>query len=134
MRSIRFGCVAVILTVVLALAHGAPDAKASTPTAAPVALVYVASSPSDNPNASNVINTFAADSSGRLTRVGSPLTANVGDMVVNGKYLIGLNRAIPYIPRFLMEPNGTLHWLQSTKVRTGCGGGIGPLILDHTGS
>jgi hypothetical protein len=110
------------------------DATVAAASTAPVAFVYVASSPSDALNASNVINTFAADGSGRLTRVGSPITANVGDMVVNGKYLLGLNRAIPYIPRFLMEPNGTLRWIQSTKVRTGCGGGIGPLILDHTGS
>ena len=139
MRSVRFGCVSAILTVVFALVHSAlaqvgTDAKAAAASAAPVAFVYVANSPSDTPNASNVINTFAADASGKLTRVGLPLTANVGDMVVNGKYLFGLNRAIPYIPRFLMEPNGTLHWIQSTKVSTGCGGGIGPLILDHTGS
>jgi len=126
MRSIRFGCVAAILTVVLVLAHDAPaqggtDAKAATASVPPVAFVYVASSPSDDPNASNVINTFAAAASGKLTRVGSPLTANVGDMVVNGKYLIGLNRAIPYIPRFLMEPSGALHWIQSTKCALAAG-------------
>jgi hypothetical protein len=82
-----------------------------------------------------VINAFAADANGRLTPVkGSPFPDNVGGMVVNGKYLFGLNINVPYIPRFLIEPNGALHWIQSTKVRTACGGGIGPLTLDHTGS
>jgi hypothetical protein len=140
MRGIRFCYVAATLIAILGLAHrppaqGTASANVATGSAAPVAFVYVASSPSEDPNASYVINAFTADASGRLTRVkGSPFTLNVGNMVVNGKYLFGLNRSIPYIPRFLIEPDGALHWIQSTKVQTGCGGGIGPLILDHTGS
>ena len=138
MRIIR--CTAAgSLLVLAATCVASPQEKNSTAAVtkatAPVAFVYVASSPSENPNASNVINAFAADASGHLTVIkGSPFTANVANMVVNGKYLFGLNRAIPYIPRFLIQSNGALQWIQSTKVKTGCGGGIGPLILDHTGS
>lgn len=125
----------IVLLAATWVASAQQSNTANAAVAPPVAFVYVASSPSLDPKASNVINAFAADAAGHLTTIkGSPFTANVADMVVNGKYLFGLNRAIPYVPRFLIEPGGALQWIQSTKVQTGCGGGIGPLILDHTGS
>src|ERR1700748_1501333 len=64
MRGIKFCYVAATLIAMLGLAYRAP----AQGTAAPVAFVYVASSPSEDPNASYVINAFTADASGRLTR------------------------------------------------------------------
>jgi hypothetical protein len=103
---------------------------------APVAYVYVSSSPSGA--SKNVVNAFAAAANGKLTPVaGSPFHDDLTSMAVNGKYLLGSTQNGTYVAAFLMGANGALHWTTSTNVIThnvsGCGGNS-PIILDHTGA
>ena len=102
---------------------------------APVAFVYVSNTPGSG---ANKVNAYAAAANGKLTPVpGSPFANNLTSMVVNGKYLLGSNKAGVFVAAFLIQPNGALHWTTSTNVvrfnTSGCGG-ISPLNLDHTGA
>jgi hypothetical protein len=58
-------------------------------------------------------------------------------MVVNGKYLFASNLAGVYVASFRIQPNGVLHWVNSTDVAqfepSGCVYAT-PLVLDHTGA
>ncbi|HXM23784.1 MAG TPA: hypothetical protein VN948_21175 [Terriglobales bacterium] len=94
-----------------------------------VAFVYVSSSPSE-------INAFAAASNGKLTPVsGSPFSADVQDMAVNGKYLFGTNGI--YIYSFSIASDGALKQVASINAQQfngyNCGGPIA-LFLDHAGA
>jgi 6-phosphogluconolactonase (cycloisomerase 2 family) len=109
---------------------------ASTSTS-PVALVYVASTPKNS--STNEIVGFSAASNGKLTPVpGSPFTANVTGMAVNGKYLFAPNKSTPYIESYLIESSGTLKYATQTDYlkadpSSDCGTG-GPVFLDHSGA
>jgi len=95
-----------------------------------VAYVYVANSAGGN---TNEITAFAADRAGRLTPVpGSPFMENVGPMVVNGTYLMGV--AGSNINAYRIAENGSLTYAVSTdyQVQPGCGG-VSQLEFDHTG-
>jgi len=99
----------------------------------PVAFVYVSTSPSAN---NYEIDAFAADSSGRLTPVaGSPFTADVQAMAVNGKYLFGTNGVD--IRSFSVAPDGSLQQVASINAQQfngyNCGGPV-KLFLDHSGT
>jgi hypothetical protein len=117
-----------------AQALSAPDAPAAVSTA-PVAFVYVSSTPSGGVNR---INAFAAAANGKLTPVpGSPFPGNVDYMAVNGKYLFGSNKGGVYVAAFSIQPNGALHWSRSTNVATYSTSGCffpPPLVLDHSGA
>jgi hypothetical protein len=118
--------------VQITFAETNPEVQA-TPSTAPVAFVYVSSTPS---GANNVVNAFTAAANGKLTAVpGSPFHDNVTSMVVNGKYLFGSNKAGIYVPAFAIQPNGSLKWTVSTDVdrASGCPNPAA-LILDHTGA
>ena len=110
----------------------APHAQAS---ATPVAFVYVSNTPGSG---ANKVNAYAAAANGKLTPVsGSPFADNLTSMVVNGKYLLGSNKAGVYVAAFLIQSNGALHWTTSTDVaRFNSSGCVypAPLILDHTGA
>ena len=100
-----------------------------------MAFVYVSNTPGSG---ANKVNAYAAAANGKLTPVpGSPFANNLTSMVVNGKYLLGSNKAGAFVAAFLIQPNGALHWTTSTNVvrfnTSGCGG-ISPLNLDHTGA
>src|ERR1700674_3292329 len=94
-----------------------------------VAFVYVSSSPSE-------INAFAAASNGKLTPVsGSPFSADVQDMAVNGKYLFATDGV--YIYSFSIASDGALKQVASINAQQYNGGngcGPGALFLDHTGA
>ena len=101
----------------------------------PVAYVYVSFTP-HNSNV-NEIAGFAAASNGKLTPVpGSPMTADVTSMAVNGVYLFGSNRNGVYVDTYAIESNGALTLANQTDVArytSGDCGITGALFLDHTG-
>jgi hypothetical protein len=106
------------------------DAAAST---SPVAFVYVASSPSSN---TSEINAFAAAPNGALSPVsGSPFSADVQYLAVNGKYLFGSNGI--YIYSFSIASRGALRKVASINAQQfnpyHCGAAY-DLFLDHTGA
>jgi hypothetical protein len=125
---------AAIVQTASAQGLSAPDAQAAVSTA-PVAFVYVSSTPRSG---ANKINAFAAAANGKLTPVpGSPFPGNVDFMAVNGKYLFGSNKGGVYVAAFLIQPNGALHWTRSTNVATYSTSGCffpPPLVLDHSGA
>jgi len=138
-RTIRVVCLLSALSLSAAIVHTAPaqtsDAQAAVSTA-PVAFVYVSSTPSGT---TNKINAFTAAANGKLTPVpGSPFPDNVDVMAVNGKYLFGFNTDGMHVAAFSIQTNGALHWTKSTNVAAynpyECGAYIPDLILDHTGS
>ncbi len=108
-------------------------AETNPPSTAPVAFVYVSSTPNGG---NNVINAFAGAANGKLTPVaGSPFHDNVTSMAVNGKYLFGSNKAGIYVAAFAIQPNGSLKWTVSTDVDRASGCQYpASLILDHTGT
>jgi hypothetical protein len=102
------------------------------PASAPVAFVYVSSSPSEN---NYQINAFSAAANGQLTPVpGSPFPAQVKQLAVNGKYLFGTDGT--YIYTFSIASNGALAQVSSINAQQLNGGSGGPiaLFLDHTGA
>src|ERR1700680_217198 len=99
----------------------------------PVAFVYVSSSPRGN---NFEINAFSAASNGELTPVqGSPFSADVQGMAVNGKYLFGTNGT--YVYSFSVASDGALQKVASINAQQfngyNCGGPVA-LFLDHTGA
>jgi hypothetical protein len=112
----------------------APNTQAVVSTA-PVAFVYVSNTPGSG---ANKVNAYAAAANGKLTPVsGSPFADNLTSMVVNGKYLLGSNKAGVFVAAFLIQSNGSLRWTTSTDVaRFNTSGCVfpSPLILDHTGA
>ena len=92
------------------------------------------------PNSSvNEIVGYAAGPDGTLTPLpGSPWTADVSSMAVNGKYLFGSNLNSVYIDAFhINQTNGSLAlWSQSDVAAMNAQdcGGPGQLVFDHTGS
>jgi hypothetical protein len=134
-RSIAFSCLALIMTfasAVLASAQVAPsqtDIADTAQTKAPVAYVYVTSSPSSGVNQ---INAYAAASNGALTPLsGSPFsTSGVYDIALNGGWLFGTDGNNIY--SFSIAANGSLTQVDELSVVSG--GGLGSLFLDHTGT
>lgn len=113
-------------------------AQDSTPTAAPAttslaAYVYVSSSPTSG---KYEINAYRADSTGRLTPVlGSPFSADVQYMALNGAWLFGTNGT--YIYSFRIESNGAVQqvsMINAAKHNPVASGGPTTLFLDHTGA
>lgn len=129
MCNLRLVCLSAILCTATACA---PVAIGQTPSGS-TAFVYVASTPA-NSNTTE-IEGYAAAANGKLTPIaGSPFSANVNSMAVNGKYLFGANNNGVDIDAYTIEANGTLTWSSQTSVVQGqnCDN-PGPLFLDHTG-
>ena len=111
-----------------------PDAPIGS---GPVAFVYVQQYLGSG---DNVISAFASMHDGTLTPVpGSPFTASLGDMAVNGKYLLGSDSDGVHVRAWRIWPDGSLHYATSTDVNAfnadPCGSlEASPLVLDHTGS
>lgn len=133
MRNTAIACLSAALCIPAAFAQNA-QANPNAVTA-PVAFVYVSSTPSGKPN---VVNAFTAATNGQLTKVpGSPFQDKVASMVVNGKYLLGASTSGTYVEAFQMLANGALHFVTWTNVAkhnsSGCAA-PGDLVLDHSGA
>lgn len=90
-----------------------------------------------NSSVNEIVGYVAADNGSLTPLPGSPWTADVSSMAVNGKYLFGANRNSVYIDSFhINQTTGALSLWQQTDVAAmnpqDCGG-PGQLILDHTG-
>jgi hypothetical protein len=133
-NKLTLACLAVVLCAPPSFAQTAPANTANT-TAAPVAFVYVSSSPSGAPNE---VYAYAAAANGQLTAVpGSPFQDKVESIAVNGKYLFGASTSGKYVEAFLMQPNGALQfatWTDVSKYNSGGCAYPGDLVLDHSGS
>ncbi|MGA2694629.1 MAG: hypothetical protein ABSE92_01120 [Terriglobales bacterium] len=110
--------------------------QSSPPANAPIAYVYVASSPGSG--SPNVVNGYSAAANGTLTPIaGSPFKQNINSMAVNGKYLIAADGGDPpNIDTFQIGSNGFLTYLSQTpcsETQNGCLG-IFNLFFDHTGA
>jgi hypothetical protein len=128
-------CLIAILCTAMAFA---PPSSAQTdeaaPVTSPVAYVYVSSSPSSG---TYEINAYSAASTGKLTAVaGSPFSADVQFMAVNGKYLFGSNGTDIY--SFSISSAGALAQVASIDAEQfnnpPTSGGPTSVILDHTGT
>ncbi len=139
MFSKRLLCLYASLCAITTMQSSSPqqveEPDATTESREPVAYVYVSFTP---PNSSvNEIAGYAAAANGRLTPVpGSPTTADVTSMAVNGLYLFGSNQNGVDVDTYAIESNGALSLVYQTNVAryTSDDCGIsGALFLDHTG-
>src|SRR5262249_9654996 len=129
------------LTIIPAVAFGqaaSSDSDTQASTATPVAYVYVAATLPDGKT--NQVAAYSAASNGSLTAVpGSPFPENVYTMAVNGKYLMGADRAKPDVNAYHIADDGSLSFAATTDyaVFNGHGddcGGAGEVFFDHTGA
>jgi hypothetical protein len=134
-RSIRPWHLALIMTLASTVpafgqvTSSQTDSDNTAQSKAPVAYVYVTSSPSSGVNQ---INAYAAASDGALTPLsGSPFsTSGVYDIALNGGWLFGTDGNNIY--SFSIAANGSLSQVDELPVVSG--GGLGSLFLDHTGT
>jgi hypothetical protein len=109
-----------------------PSSGAAPPPTAPVAYVYVSSSPASG---KNQINAYSAASTGALTPVaGSPFTSKSLYMALNGKFLFGADYT--WIYSYAISSTGALSYVSefnATQKNPYGSGGPGYLFLDHTG-
>src|SRR5271165_3372200 len=129
MRCIKLLCLVVLVCAVLGLA-------AAGRAQSPAAYVYVSHTPK-NSSVKEIVG-FEAAPNGSLTPLpGSPYTADVTSMAVNGRYLFGTNANGVDIDSYRIAPNGALSLWAQTDVAgfnpQDCGIS-GPLVLDHTGA
>jgi hypothetical protein len=111
------------------------SANAASALRDPVAYVYVSTTPAKS--SVNEIVAYAAAANGRLTPVpGSPFTADVTSLAVNGLYLFGSNVNGVNVDTYAIESSGALTLANQTDVtgfNSGDCGITGPLFLDRTG-
>jgi hypothetical protein len=124
------------LSVASAFAQVSPSSQPNLPSSAPVAYVYVASSPGSGE--ASVIVGYSASANGALTPIpGSPFQEDAGSMAVNGKYLMAANYANPPdIDTLQIGSNGALTYVTSTPCAQTSNGCVYTfnLFFDHTGS
>jgi hypothetical protein len=134
-------CLVALLCGALAFAQSSvsrPDDESVSAAAAhrdPAAYVYVSTTPANS--SVNEIVAYAAAGNGRLTPVpGSPITADVTSLALNGHYLFGSNVNGVNVDTYAIESNGALTPANQTDVTSfnssDCGI-TGPLFLDRTG-
>jgi hypothetical protein len=108
----------------------------SNPSNAPVAYVYVVSSPGSG--SPNVVDGYAAAANGALTLLaGSPFPQNIISMAVNGKYLMAADNSTPQnIDTFQIASDGSLTYVTQTPcTETGYSCIIAfNVFFDHTGA
>ena len=127
---IFLACLAALSTLAFA-----QESSPATPTTAtsPVAYVYVSSSPTSG---KFDINAYRADSTGRLTPViGSPFSADVQYMSLNGKWLFGTNGSFIY--SFRIESDGAVQqvsMINAAAHNPSPSSGPTSLFLDHSGA
>ncbi len=134
-------CLSALLCAIGAFAQSSisrPDDEPNASASAlrdPVAYVYVSTTPTGS--SVNEIVAYAAAANGKLTPVpGSPFTADVTSLAVNGHYLFGSNVNGVNVDTYAVESSGSLTLVNQTDVagfNSGDCGITGPLFLDRTG-
>lgn len=125
---------AVLCTATALAAQAGSQTNSTTTTTGPSAWVYLSS----RVGTSNtyVVHAFTAGANGKLTPIaGSPFSADLAGLAVNGVYLFGTSAAGTYIEAYKIESNGSIHYSAETNAEgpNGCNTGPGPIVLDHTG-
>lgn len=115
----------------------AQSLTANVTSTTPAAYVYVATTPANSSTNEIVAYRVAAD--GSLTEVsGSPFREDVTQMVVNGRYLMAINRTTSDVDVYRMGTDGGLAWTEATNYAPFNGGNdcgeANQLFFDHTGS
>lgn len=135
-RNVRLLSLGVALLAAAQFASAEVNAMDAAAGTAPVAYVYVSSTPRNGSNSEIVA--YAAAANGKLTPIpGSPFQDDVRSMAVNGKYLFGAAGHTPNIDAYLIESNGALRYSSSTNYtqsNSGDCGSAGSVFLDHSGS
>lgn len=132
----KFVCLGVSVSAITVLAQNPLPAPESVAVGTePVAYVYVSMLPA-NSSVHEIVG-YAADANGQLTPVpGSPFTADVTSMAVNGLYLFGSDNNGMDVDTYAIESDGSLTLVNQTNVTQHnwheCGTS-GWLFLDHTG-
>lgn len=134
MTYLKAACLAGSLCAIASLATPA-SAQTSNQMTESSAYVYVSFTPQNS--SVNEIVGFEAGPKGALTNLpGSPYTADVTNMAVNGKYLFAANVDGLNIDSYHIADNGALNLWSQTDVANfnnkDCGT-TGALFLDHTG-
>ncbi|HET6169785.1 MAG TPA: hypothetical protein VFE01_06370, partial [Terracidiphilus sp.] len=136
---IRSFCLAGFLCAAAIASQSSPAQVQSTAdttsSSSPAAYVYVSFTPKNS--SVNEIAGYAAAANGSLTPLpGSPYTADVTTMAVNGKYLFAAENNNVGISSYHVAANGALTLWQQTDVAqfnsNDCGIS-GPLFLDRSG-
>lgn len=126
-------CLAALCALSFAQSSTPQAGSVSSTTTTTDAYVYVSSSPTSG---KYEINAYRADSTGRLTPVlGSPFSADVQYMALNGAWLFGTNGT--YIYSFRIESDGAVQqvsMINAAKHNPVASGGPTTLFLDHTGA
>jgi len=120
----------VCASTVLASAQTTPSPTDSVnqPASAPVAYVYLTSSPS---NGQSQIDGYTAAADGELTPIpGTPFSTAIYDIVANGTWLFGTDGI--NLDSFSIAANGSLKQVDTLEVEPD--GGLNSLFLDHTGT
>jgi hypothetical protein len=120
----------VCASTVLASAQTTPSPTDSVnqPASAPVAYVYLTSSPS---NGQSQIDGYTAAADGKLTPIpGTPFSTAIYDIVANGTWLFGTDGI--NLDSFSIAANGSLKQVDTLEVEPD--GGLNSLFLDHTGT
>ena len=104
-------------------------------TSSTVAYVYVSNILTGT---TSEVHAYAATKNGKLTPVdGSPFSADVTNMAVNGKYLFGSSSNGTSVDSYFIESDGALRFAASNNIvnsnYNGCGFS-GPIFFDHTGA
>ncbi|MGA2560221.1 MAG: hypothetical protein ABSF17_11135 [Terracidiphilus sp.] len=109
------------------------QAISSNAEAAPVALVYIASTPKGG--SANEIVAYSAATNGKLTPIaGSPFPENVMSLAANAKYLVAVNANGFDIDSYKIESDGALHYEASKNAaKSDDCNTLGALFFDRSG-
>lgn len=136
-------CMCAILCTLVGCASSASDPPATANSKqnsgnSTEAYVYVSNTPGPSTTRNNPsqITAYAADANGKLTAVsGSPFKENVGNMAVNGLYLMAVANTQATINTYNIHSDGSLTFATQTNYAqdnpNNCGG-AGALYFDRT--
>lgn len=133
LRKLAVACFAAgVCTTVLLAQTTTADTTTSSP--GPSAWVYVSST--IGTTSKNDVYGYQAAANGTLTKLpGSPYTADVNWMAVNGKYLFGAGNGSMYLFSYALESDGALSYRSqiNSQKQYNCDNYPGVIGLDHNG-
>lgn len=138
MKSHRFAFVCFISAISLGAnaqidTNPTRQATSSNANAAPVAYVYIASTPKGG--SANEIVAYSAATNGKLTPIaGSPFQENVTTLAANAKYFVAVNANGFDIDSYKIESDGALHYEASKNAaKSDDCNTLGALFFDRSG-
>lgn len=132
LRKLAAACLAAGACTAVLFAQSTPAATSTS--SGPSAWVYVSST--IGTTSKNDVYGYQAASNGTLTKLpGSPYTADVNSLAVNGKYLFGAGNGSTYIFSYALQSDGALSYKSqiNSQKQYNCDNYPGPITLDHDG-